>query len=55
MTKIFEGKFKTTVNEFKNTAQNLGRIATALQEGVMEIRMVTNKQINISNHPNKYH
>ena len=36
---------KTEVAKFRNTAQNLGRIAGELQEGVMRIRMVPISQI----------
>jgi two-component system chemotaxis sensor kinase CheA len=36
---------KTTVGKFRNTAQNLGRITSELQEGVMRIRMVPISQI----------
>ena len=45
---VFDGFFaahKTTVARFRNTAQNLGRIAGELQEGVMRIRMVPISQI----------
>lgn len=41
----FHGDLKTTVAKFRNTAQNLGRIAGELQEGVMRIRMVPISQI----------
>lgn len=41
----FHGNLKTTVAKFRNTAQNLGRIAGELQEGVMRIRMVPISQI----------
>ena len=41
----FHGDLKSTVAKFRNTAQNLGRIAGELQEGVMRIRMVTISQI----------
>ncbi len=37
--------FKSSYNQFKNTAQNLGRITGELQEGVMQIRMVPISQI----------
>jgi len=36
---------KTTIGKFKSTAQNLGRITSELQEGVMRIRMVPISQI----------
>ncbi|TVR70431.1 MAG: chemotaxis protein CheA [Spirochaetaceae bacterium] len=41
----FEGGYKKTVARFRGTAQNLGRIAGELQEGVMRIRMVPVSQI----------
>jgi two-component system chemotaxis sensor kinase CheA len=41
----FEGAFKTNVAKFRSTAQNLGRITSELQEGVMRIRMVPISQI----------
>lgn len=41
----FESNNKDAVARFKNTAQNLGRIAGELQEGVMRIRMVPISQI----------
>ncbi len=41
----FHGDLKSTVAKFRNTAQNLGRIAGELQEGVMRIRMVPISQI----------
>lgn len=41
----FEANFKSTVAKFRSTAQNLGRIAGELQEGVMRIRMVPISQI----------
>ena len=41
----FHGDLKATVAKFRNTAQNLGRIAGELQEGVMRIRMVPISQI----------
>ena len=41
----FHGEIKATVGKFRNTAQNLGRIAGELQEGVMRIRMVPISQI----------
>ncbi len=41
----FETDYKTTVGKFRNTSQNLGRITSELQEGVMRIRMVPISQI----------
>ncbi len=41
----FEPNFRTTVNEFNGTAQNLSRNTSDLQEGVMQIRMVPISQI----------
>ncbi len=41
----FEGQLKSTVNEFKSTAQNLGRTTGELHEGVLRIRMVPINQI----------
>lgn len=41
----FETRFKSTVNEFNSTAQNLSRNTSDLQEGVMQIRMVPISQI----------
>ena len=41
----FESEFKTNVAKFRSTAQNLGRITSELQEGVMRIRMVPISQI----------
>lgn len=41
----FHSDLKGTVAKFRNTAQNLGRIAGELQEGVMRIRMVPISQI----------
>ena len=41
----FETQFKSTVNEFTSTAQNLSRNTSDLQEGVMQIRMVPISQI----------
>ena len=41
----FEADFKTNVAKFRSTAQNLGRITSELQEGVMRIRMVPINQI----------
>lgn len=41
----FESGLKTTVTRFRSNAQNLGRIAGELQEGVMRIRMVPIAQI----------
>ncbi|HAE20897.1 MAG TPA: chemotaxis protein CheA [Spirochaetaceae bacterium] len=41
----FESEFKGNVAKFRGTAQNLGRITSELQEGVMRIRMVPISQI----------
>ncbi|PKL07739.1 MAG: chemotaxis protein CheA, partial [Spirochaetae bacterium HGW-Spirochaetae-7] len=41
----FETEFKTNIAKFRSTAQNLGRITSELQEGVMRIRMVPISQI----------
>lgn len=41
----FEGKFKDLDSRFHSSTQNLGRIASELQEGVMKIRMVPISQI----------
>lgn len=41
----FESDFKANVAKFRGTAQNLGRITSELQEGVMRIRMVPISQI----------
>ncbi|TFG82102.1 MAG: chemotaxis protein CheA, partial [Spirochaetales bacterium] len=41
----FESDFKGNVAKFRGTAQNLGRITSELQEGVMRIRMVPISQI----------
>ena len=41
----FETDFKTNIAKFRSTAQNLGRITSELQEGVMRIRMVPISQI----------
>jgi len=41
----FEAEFKANVAKFRSTAQNLGRITSELQEGVMRIRMVPISQI----------
>ncbi len=40
-----EGEIKGNVAKFRSTAQNLGRITSELQEGVMRIRMVPISQI----------
>lgn len=40
-----DSSFKQTINKFKSSAQNLGRITGELQEGVMKIRMVPISQI----------
>ncbi len=48
LTSIFDGfhtDLKVSVAKFRNTSQNLGRIAGELQEGVMRIRMVPISQI----------
>ena len=36
----YENEFKVTASKFRSSTQNLGRIASELQEGVMKIRMV---------------
>ncbi len=36
----FENDFKTSSTKYRSTTQNLGRISSELQEGVMKIRMV---------------
>jgi two-component system chemotaxis sensor kinase CheA len=41
----FENNLKNTVNGFRSTAQNLGRITTELHEKVLQIRMVPIAQI----------
>ncbi len=41
----FQAELKDSVSRLRNTAQNLGRIAGELQEGVMRIRMVPISQI----------
>ncbi len=41
----FEAAIKTNVGKFRATSQNLGRITSELQEGVMRIRMVPISQI----------
>ncbi|GAB1432385.1 hypothetical protein MASR2M29_10100 [Spirochaetota bacterium] len=41
----FDTEFKSNTAKFRSTAQNLGRIASELQEGVMRIRMVPISQI----------
>ena len=41
----FEASLKATVTKFRSSAQNLGRITSELQEGVMKIRMVPISQI----------
>jgi two-component system chemotaxis sensor kinase CheA len=40
-----ESKLKATTNEYNNSAQNLSRTTSDLQEGVMQIRMVPISQI----------
>ncbi len=41
----FHSSIKGSIAKFRNTAQNLGRITSELQEGVMRIRMVPIAQI----------
>jgi len=41
----FENKLKTTINNFRSTAGNLGRITSELHEKVLQIRMVPISQI----------
>jgi len=41
----FDAAFKTTASKFRSSTQNLGRVASELQEGVMKIRMVQINQI----------
>lgn len=41
----FDASFKNIVVKFRSSTQNLGRIASELQEGVMKIRMVPISQI----------
>jgi two-component system chemotaxis sensor kinase CheA len=41
----FEAELKNNVGKFRSTSQNLGRITSELQEGVMRIRMVPISQI----------
>ncbi|MDR2965608.1 MAG: chemotaxis protein CheA [Treponema sp.] len=41
----FETSFKSSVAKYRSTSQNLGRITSELQEGVMRIRMVPISQI----------
>jgi two-component system chemotaxis sensor kinase CheA len=41
----FEASFKGSMAKFRSTSQNLGRITSELQEGVMRIRMVPISQI----------
>ena len=41
----FEASFKGSVAKYRSTSQNLGRITSELQEGVMRIRMVPISQI----------
>ncbi len=36
----FDASYKDTLNKFRGSSQSLGRITSALQEGVMQIRMV---------------
>lgn len=37
---VFENDFKASSSKYRSTTQNLGRITSELQEGVMKIRMV---------------
>ncbi|TVQ23713.1 MAG: chemotaxis protein CheA [Spirochaetaceae bacterium] len=41
----FAGRFRQSLNKFRSNTQNLGRITSELQEGVMRIRMVPISQI----------
>ena len=41
----FDTSFKGAIGKFRSTSQNLGRITSELQEGVMRIRMVPISQI----------
>src|SRR5574344_1522755 len=41
----FDAEFKSTASKYRSSTQNLGRIASELQEGVMKIRMVPISQI----------
>jgi len=41
----FDNEFKSTASKYRSSTQNLGRIASELQEGVMKIRMVPISQI----------
>ena len=41
----FEASFKGSIAKYRSTSQNLGRITSELQEGVMRIRMVPISQI----------
>ena len=41
----FTSQYKTTIDRFRTTSQNLDRISSSLQEGVMRVRMVQIKQI----------
>lgn len=41
----YEASMKNAIDRYRSTAQNLGRIAGELQEGVMKIRMVPINQI----------
>lgn len=40
-----DGEFKQSLNKFKSSSQNLGRITSQLQEGIMKIRMVPISQV----------
>lgn len=42
---IFASSYKNVIDRFKSTTQNLDRISSSLQEGVMRVRMVQIKQI----------
>ncbi|MCG8572293.1 MAG: chemotaxis protein CheA [Spirochaetes bacterium] len=41
----FTSNYRTTIDRFRSTNQNLDRISSSLQEGVMRVRMVQIKQI----------
>ena len=41
----FDNEFKSIASKYRSSTQNLGRIASELQEGVMKIRMVPISQI----------
>ncbi|MDR1748995.1 MAG: chemotaxis protein CheA, partial [Spirochaetaceae bacterium] len=42
---VIETTYKSLITKFRSSSQNLGRIASELQEGVMKIRMVPISQI----------